>query len=480
MIAEAIPRATLRQWLPAAAAAASLSAAIWMTSGGLAFEARAALLIFSLSISAWTLSPADDLLVAGLAVGALLIVGATDPDEIARLFQHELIWLLAASYIIAAAVRRTSLIDRLAIQLSRSSRRLDALFYRLTALVAATAFVIPTTSGRAALLVPVFLAFSDALRHAHATKALSLLFPSVILLSACGVLTGAGAHLIALDILGAQREAMRIGYLEWMVLMLPIALLSSFAATWIIVRMCLAPEERRRRPTLPPDPPGAMTHREVAMLAVLAVTILLWATDGLHGAGLAPVALVSALALTALSGGTIAPQALAHAIEWKLLLFLGATMLLGEALVSTGAGTWIAHALLVHVLDGLLAHTWLVAGLIAALALVSHVLILSRSARAAVLIPVLAIPLAEHGYSVAAVSLLIAVGTGFCQTTRLSAKPLMIYGGINGAVFSNADLMRLSVMMLPVMWLLLFVFAVVVWPALGLELSTANVADRGE
>lgn len=216
------------------------------------------------------------------------------------------------------------------------------------------------------------------------------------------------------------------------------------------------------------------------MLAVLAVTILLWATDGLHGAGLAPVALVSALALTALSGGTIASQALAHAIEWKLLLFLGATMLLGEALVSTGAGTWIAHALLVHVLDGLLAHTWLVAGLIAALALVSHVLILSRSARAAVLIPVLAIPLAEHGYSVAAVSLLIAVGTGFCQTTRLSAKPLMIYGGINGAVFSNADLMRLSVMMLPVMWLLLFVFAVVVWPALGLELSTANVADRGE
>lgn len=380
MIAEAIPRATLRQWLPAAAAAASLSAAIWMTSGGLAFEARAALLIFSLSISAWTLSPADDLLVAGLAVGALLIVGATDPDEIARLFQHELIWLLAASYIIAAAVRRN----------------------------------------------------------------------------------------------------MRIGYLEWMVLMLPIALLSSFAATWIIVRMCLAPEDRRRRPMLPPDPPGAMTHREVAMLAVLAVTILLWATDGLHGAGLAPVALVSALALTALSGGTIAPQALAHAIEWKLLLFLGATMLLGEALVSTGAGTWIAHALLVHVLDGLLAHTWLVAGLIAALALVSHVLILSRSARAAVLIPVLAIPLAEHGYSVAAVSLLIAVGTGFCQTTRLSAKPLMIYGGINGAVFSNADLMRLSVMMLPVMWLLLFVFAVVVWPALGLELSTANVADRGE
>lgn len=479
MIAEAVARPSLRQWLPAVAVAATLGVAICATGDGPAIEGRAVLLVFALAIVGWTLSPADDLLVAGISVAALIAAGATGLDDIARLARHELIWLLAAAYVMAAAVRRTSLMDRLAIHVARGSRSLETLFYRLAALVAATAFIVPTTSGRAALLLPVFLGFSDALRNVRATKALSLMFPSIILLSACGVLTGAGAHLIALDVVDAGRDAARIGYLEWMGLMLPIALLSSLAATWLIVRMFLSPADRRQRSVLPPAPSGGMTGRETAMLAVLAVTILLWATDGLHNAGLATVALVAALALTMLSGGRMTPNAVAGAIEWKLLLFLGATMLLGEALVSSGAGAWIGQSL-AHLLDGLLARPWAIAGLVAALALVSHVVMHSRSARAAILIPALAFPLAEHGYSATAVALLIAVGTGFCQMTRVGAKPLIIYGGIDRAIFSSADLMRLAVVLLPIMWLLLLAFVLLVWPMLGVELTSANVADRGE
>ena len=477
MIAEAIPRNGVLRWGPAAAVAAAMGAAIWIASGGLALEARVTLLVFALAIAAWTLSPAGDLLVAGLGVAALLIAGATGPAEIARIASHELIWLLAAAYVIAAAVRRTSLMDRLAVRVARGSRSLEALFYRLTALIVATAFVVPATSGRAALLLPVFLGFSDALRTAQATKALSLMFPSVILLSACGVLTGAGAHLIALDSLAAVPGGARVGYVEWMALMLPLALISSFAATWIIVRMFLSPEERKRLPVMPQGASGAMTRREGAMLGVIGAAILLWATDAVHGAGLATVGLGAALALTLVSGGTLAPRSLAGAVDWKLLLFLGATMLLGQALVTTGAGTWIAQSLLGHLPQGLLATPWAVAGLVAIVALVSHIFILSRSARAAILIPVLAFPLAEHGYSAAAVALVVAAGTGFCQTTRVSAKPLMIFGGVGRPIFSSGDLMRLSLLLLPLMWIVLFVFAVIVWPALGLPFS---IAERGE
>lgn len=477
MIAEALPRAAWLKWCPAAALAVAVGGALWFTTGELEIEARATLLVFALAVAAWTLSPADDLLVAGLAVTALLLAGATGPQEVARIAGHELVWLLAAAYVIAAAVRRTSLMDRLAIRVAHGSRSLEALFYRLAALIAATAFVVPATSGRAALLLPVFLGFSDALRNTQATKALSLMFPSVILLSACGVLTGAGAHLIALDILATASDGTHVGYLEWLVLMLPIALFSSVAATWIIVRMFLSPAERRRPPALPPATSGAMTRRETAMLIVIGTAILLWATDAVHGMGLATVGLVAALALALLARGELAPRQLARSVEWTLLLFLCATMLLGEALVSTGAGSWVAHSLFGHLPADLLATPWAIAGLIAAVALVSHILILSRSARAAILIPILAFPLAEHGYSAAAIALLIAVGTGFCQTTRVSAKPLMIFGGVDRPIFSSGDLMRLSLLLLPLMWILLFTFAVVVWPALGLELF---VASNGE
>jgi sodium-dependent dicarboxylate transporter 2/3/5 len=478
MAAEALASSVLRRWLPALAIAGATSAVIWLASGGLAVEARVTLIAFALAIASWTLLPLDDLLVAGLAVAALLLAGATDVREIAALAHHDLIWLLIASYVIAAALRKTTLMERLAIAVAQGSASLEGLFYRLTAVVAATAFVVPTTSGRAALLLPVFLGFSDVLRHAQATKALSLMFPSVILLSACGALTGAGAHLIALEFMAAGSEAARIGYLEWSILALPIALLSSYAATFATVRMFLSPEDRRRPPVAPQGPGGAMTNREIEMLAVLAAAILLWATDGLHRFGLATVGLVAALALVILAGG-MTVRAVVGAVEWKLLLFLGATMLLGDALMSTGAGSWIARSLLAEAPAGLLATPWMVAALVAALALVSHAFILSRSARAAVLVPVVAIPLADHAHSTAAIALLIVVGTGFCQSTRVSAKPLMIFGGVDRPVFSSADLMRLSAWLLPLVWALLVLFACVVWPALGLEFTTMPPAFEG-
>lgn len=476
MIADADPARALQRWGPAAAVGAALAGAIWMTSGDLPLEARTTLMTFVLAIAAWTLAPADDLAVAGLAVAAIFLAGATGPAEIVRLLQHELIWLLAAAYIISASVRKTSLMDRLALRVAQGSRSLESLFYRLTALIVLTAFVIPATSARAAMLLPVFLGLSDAFCSARATRALSLLFPSVILLSACGVLTGAGAHLIALDMLATTSSGFRIGYLEWLVLMLPIAVISSVAATWLILRT-LPPEERRARPALP-RMSVPLTRREIAMLLVIGITVLLWATNELHRAGLAAVGIGAAIVLSLLSGQGLAPRTLARAVEWKLIFFLAATMLLGEALVSSGAGSWVAQSLLGRFPKAVFEAPWAMAGIVSLLALLSHLVILSRSARAAILIPVLALPLAAYGYSVVAVALLIAVGTGFCQTTRVSAKPMMIFGGVDRPSFSNRDVLKLSLALLPLVWLLLFVFVLFVWPALNVPFSS-NVPPTG-
>lgn len=206
------------------------------------------------------------------------------------------------------------------------------------------------------------------------------------------------------------------------------------------------------------------------MLAVMASAILLWATQAVHGLGLATVGVGASAALVAVSGGAT-PRAVAGAVEWKLLLFLAATMLLGDALVTTGAGAWIAEALLARLPAALLGEPWAVAAAVAGLALVSHTFILSRSARAAVLVPMIAVPLAASGYAVAATALLIVAGTGFCQSTRVSAKPIMIYGGLSAPVFSSRDLLRLSAVLLPFVWIALVVFATVVWPALGLPFA---------
>jgi solute carrier family 13 (sodium-dependent dicarboxylate transporter), member 2/3/5 len=61
-------------------------------------------------------------------------------------------------------------------------------FLGLTGVISATAFVIPSTLGRAALLLPLFLTLAERIGNARIVRALGLLFPTVILLSAAGSL----------------------------------------------------------------------------------------------------------------------------------------------------------------------------------------------------------------------------------------------------------------------------------------------------
>jgi hypothetical protein len=69
------------------------------------------------------------------------------------------------------------------------------------------------------------------------------------------------------------------------------------------------------------------------------------------------------------------------------------------------------------------------------------------------------------------------IGSGFCQTLAVSAKPVALFAraelpsALDDARSSiDAALLRLALALLPVMALLLWAFALVVWPALGLPL----------
>jgi solute carrier family 13 (sodium-dependent dicarboxylate transporter), member 2/3/5 len=103
---------------------------------------------------------------------------------------------------------------------------------------------------------------------------------------------------------------------------------------------------------------------------------------------------------------------------------------------------------------------------------VSHLMIASRSARAAVLIPALALPLAIAPSQASLLIVIATIGSGFCQTLRVSAKPVALYSEHDGApAYSDADLMRLSLWLMPPFALLLLLFAMQIWPRLGLGMS---------
>ncbi|MEH2519284.1 sodium-dependent dicarboxylate transporter 2/3/5 [Bradyrhizobium sp. AZCC 1610] len=433
-------------------------------------EARFVLVVFALAIVGWTLLKIDDTVVALAAVAALLLGGAVPLATIPVTLTNPLIGLLVGAFVIATALTRSGLAERAVIATIGNVRSVTRLFHRLALLIVATAFVVPSTTGRAVLFLPVFLTLAASIRDVQIVRALALLIPSVVLLSACASLTGAGAHLVAAEFITRSGGA-PIDYARWTVLGLPFAVASSFVATSVILGLFLDRETRMTAPKLPSISRDPLRSRQRAVATIVAVMLV--ALLGATAVGIEP-ALVALMAATLLVIGpsrALTPVTALKAIEWKLLVFLIATMLMGDALIASDAARLVAADLVTSVDRQAFGNPLAVATFVSAIALCAHLVVTSRTARAVVLIPMLALPLAGFGYDPAALILLVAVGTGFCQTLPVSAKAVALYATLKQPTYAPKDLLLLSAVLLPIHLILLVAFALVVWPLLGISLQ---------
>ncbi|WP_449045879.1 SLC13 family permease [Paracoccus versutus] len=452
--------------LIAALLALAIIAAAWGLPATLEPRGRMTLAVSALAVLGWVGTRLPESLVALAAVLALVLGGVLSEAQLFAALGSELIWLLLSAFVIAAVARDAGLTQRLVAPLMRRGLRFAPFALLLALLVAATAFVLPSTSGRAALLLPVFAAIAGALPDPALRKPLALLFPTVILLSAGASLIGAGAHLLAAASIRSA-TGLQLGYLDWAMLGLPFSLAASLAGTALILllfvprALLMAPLPQIETPR--PDP--ATRRRQARIALVLAAVVGLWLTAPLHGIGMALAALAGALVLLTPPFATRKPKEIFRAVDVELLLYMAATVLIAQAMTATGTDRWLAGHALAALPPALTGNRAAVVALLAAASVAAHLAITSRSARAAVLIPALALPMAGWGHDPALMILVAVMGTGFCQSMMASAKPVAIFGHAEGAGFAQRDLMRLALPLAPAVTALLVCFALLVWPA---------------
>ncbi len=442
--------------------------AIFLLASDWPLPARQSLAVFWLAVLGWTLTDIDDSVVALLAALSLLALGVVPVDRLYLALGSELVCLLLAGFVIAAVLQRSGLVERLTLWLLNGCKSVRGLCYRLMLAVAATAFVVPSTSGRAALLLPLWQTLAAQLPPPLA-RALALLVPTVILLSAGASLLGAGAHLLAVDAMRAQ-AGWQPGFATWLLLAAPFALLSCALATETVLRMFVPKALSAQAPSLAPSTSAPWTSGQRGTAAVLMLSLLAMSLSPWLGLELPLVALAAALLATCKPLTGVDWKAALQGVEWNLLLFMAATLLLGGALVSSGAAERMAAALMAA--PGLAgAPAPLLWAVVVMVALLSHLLITSRTARAAVLLPSVALPMAALGLDAALVAFVLVLGSGFCQTFAVSAKPVALFS--EKAQLPAADLLRLSLALLPGMALLLWGFALLVWPPMLQLLASA-------
>ncbi|MEU6569230.1 SLC13 family permease [Streptomyces parvulus] len=438
-------------------------------------DARLTLAVFALATCAWIGTPIDDTYIALGAGLALTATGVISSDTLFGTLGDATVWLLICAFVLAAAVARTGLAGRAAAFLVGGARTVRQLTHLTTAALVVTAFAVPATSGRAALALPVFLALAKALAdRKRLVVMLALLFPTVILLSAVATLIGAGAHLITVSVLW-EATGERIGFTQWLLLGLPLAVASSHVAAETVLLTTtrradragpvhITAEELQRHSDSPVT--GPWTQAEKRCVLLLATVVALWCSEPLHHVPPAVVALIGAVVASSPALGTVRLKDALRTVPWSLLLFMAATMAMGVALADSGAAKWLVSGLPAHVAPAVFL------GVVVAVSTAAHLVLQSRSARSSVLVPLVIAAAVGAGVNPVAAALASTAAAGFCHTLPASAKPVTLFSDIPGTpTYTPRDLLRLSAVLAPLTALLVLFFAAAVWPLLGVPVT---------
>ncbi|MFF0734963.1 SLC13 family permease [Streptomyces chartreusis] len=442
---------------------------------GLGADARLTLAVFALATCAWIATPVDDTYIALGAGLALTVTGVISSDTLFGTLGDSTVWLLICAFVLAAAVTRTGLAGRAAAFLVGGARSVRQLVHLTTAALVVTAFAVPATSGRAALALPVFLALARALAdRRRLVVMLALLFPTVILLSAVATLIGAGAHLITVSVLW-QATGERIGFTEWLLLGLPLAVVSSHLAAETVLltttrradregAVRITPEQIQEHSDDPVTGPWSQAEKRCALL--LGTVVVLWCSEPLHRVPPAVVALIGAVVAASPALGTVHLKDALKTVPWALLLFMAATMAMGVALADSGAAQWLVGGLP----SGVSPLLFLV--VVVVISTAAHLVLQSRSARSSVLVPLVVAAAVGAGVNPVAAALASTAAAGFCHTLPASAKPVTLFSDLPGMpTYTPRDLLRLSAVLAPLTAAVVLLFAVVVWPVLGVPVT---------
>ncbi|MGO2552015.1 SLC13 family permease [Glutamicibacter arilaitensis] len=438
------------------------------------------LAVFALAIWLWVFSPVGDTFIALGAAVVLVLMGVLPEADLFSSLGEDTIWLLLAAFVIAAGITATGLATRAAAWIAAGANTPRQLIHLTTGVLVATAFAVPSTSGRAALAIPVFIALAKALAdRRRIVLALSLVFPSVILLSAVASYLGAGAHLITSQILAtAGHEG--FSFAGWLVYGLPLAFVSSHLCAELVLWMFTRKEDRaeplavgieRLQQYSPVPLSGPLTVGQSRAALLVSAVVVLWCTEPLHQLHPAIVALLGSLLVASPGYGSVGLAKALKAVPWSMLIFMAATLTLGTALAGSGAAEWLARKVLGPVEQLGAAAPWVFTVLVVVVSAAAHLVIQSRSARSAVLIPLVVSLAPGIGVNAVAIALASTAAAGFCHTLTSSAKPVNLFSEIEGIeTYKPADLLRLSAVLGPLMVLLVLVFAFWIWPAMGLPL----------
>lgn len=295
-----------------------------------------------ITLTLWSTALIPPFLTALIFFAAVLIPGLAGPDLVFAGFSSAAVWLIISGFVIGAAIIQSGLAARMAEALEpiagNSYLRLIAV---MTIAAMALGFIMPSSVGRAVVLIPVGMALADRLGLQKGSNGRIGL--AVALTLACNMPSFAilPSNIPNMILAGAAegQHGVTFGYLSYLALHYPVLGIVKSAMTVALVVMVfpdsiahVMPISATRR---------ALSFEERRVGVILLITLALWMTDRLHGVGPAWVGIATAVMLMLPKIGVVPPKQFNASVDFGMVLFVAAALALGAVVNSSGIGTLV-------------------------------------------------------------------------------------------------------------------------------------------
>ncbi|UXR77944.1 MULTISPECIES: SLC13 family permease [unclassified Staphylococcus] len=424
---------------------------------------KISIILFVVSLILFVTTSLPPTLVALLLLTTGVVLGLPK-SLLLHSFNQDIIWLMIGAFMISGVLEQSGLIQRMTMWVLKQghTRKMNRLIFGLVQLVS---IVIPSTSSRAVILLPLYQQIIAKLPQFKTFY--SLVFPVLILMGSNLTLLGAGSHLIGMGLLQAQNKE-TLSYFEFLYLAAPFGIVIAIISVWVIYRFT-----HMRHVTIHVD-----THTEISQpytrhekktLLLLILTIIFWLTEWLHQIDIAVVTFFIALIMTLPIFNMISFKESLKFINWNLILFVAAASALGTLLVEYKVIDQLQESLFSRLTTIKGIHDGILLILICIITVLSHLIITSHTTRAVVLIPSFLVLSELYHLNATSVVFIALIGMNYCLTFPVSSKALLVF--FEGhAGFTSKQLIQLSLILTPVYIMLMVLFYYCYWQPIGLTL----------
>ncbi|TDM20369.1 SLC13 family permease [Macrococcoides canis] len=431
------------------------------TSTEFEYLGKVSVVLFVVSLIMFIATPLPAALVALLLLTLGVLIGLPK-SLLFGSFEQDIIWLMIGAFIISGMLEKSGLMQRLSdwVLNQGHTRKMNRFIFSASQFIS---IVIPSTSSRAVMLLPLYEQLVKKLPQ-HKTY-YSLLFPTLILMGSNLTLLGAGSHLIGMGLLEAQNKN-TLSYFEFLLFGAPFGIVIGLISMFIIRLFTKVQHEQIEYEYIAQ---AQYSIIEKKALLIIIVTVVLWMTEWLHHMDIAVLTLFIALIIMLPSFNVMTFKEGLKYVNWSLILFVAAASALGSLLVKYNVVDEIQQSLFKSLSSMKWMNEFYMMLTIIIISVLSHLLITSHTTRAVVLIPGFLLLANLFQLNPTATVFLALIGMNYCLTFPVSSKSILVFYEAD-AGFTSKQLMTLSLILTPIYMVAMIIFYYCYWSPLGLTL----------